>query len=308
MSTKRKDFLLEDVVALRGGRKLAYCEHGVKEGEPIIFFSGAGFGRRYVPTPFMDLLEKKTVRFITVDRPGYGASDPQIGRTYVDWVGDVKELMDHIGLERARFVAHSAGTPHLAAVCKFAPERVTAASLVCPVSPIVGQPPIDRPRENITRGFARFITLYCGGFLDTVFGFVFSKWEANPKSFVRDSMTQIVAKKDVQFMKEHPHFFEVQYAADFGDAVKAPNGVSAMLEDMFHLNKIPWNFTYSDLNVMKSRVPIQVWIGSADDTAPHGKWICNQLGVEGRCVEGAGHGLIHSEFGQILESIMSSDK
>lgn len=117
-------------------------------------------------------------------------------------------------------------------------------------------------------------------------------------------MTQIVAKKDVQFMKDYPDFFDVQYAADFGDAVKPPNGVSAMLEDMFHVNKFPWNFSYSDLNVTKSRVPVQVWMGTADDTAPHGKWICNQLGIQGRSVEDAGHGLVHSEFGPILEDIL----
>ncbi len=133
---------------------------------------------------------------------------------------------------------------------------------------------------------------------------LFGKWQANPKSFVRDAMAQIVAKKDVQFMKDHPDFFDVQYAADFGDAVKAPNGVPAMLEDMFHLNKVSWDFGYSDLNVAKSRVPVQVWMGTADDTAPHGKWICNQLGIEGRCIEDAGHGLIHSEFGPILEDLL----
>lgn len=171
-SAKRKDPIVDDVVTLKCGRKLAYCEHGLKEGEPIIFFSGAGFGRTYIPTPFPDLIEKKAVRFITVDRPGYGSSDPHIGRTYIDWVGDVKELMDHIGLERARFLAHSAGTPHLAAVCKIAPERVIAATFACPVAPIVGNPPIDRPPENFTRGCARFCLLNCGGFLDSVFGSV----------------------------------------------------------------------------------------------------------------------------------------
>ncbi len=178
---------MEDVLTLKCGRKLAYCEHGVKEGLPVIFFSGAGFGRKCVPTPFMDLLERKDVRLITVDRPGYGSSDLHIGRTFVDWVGDVKQLMDHIGLERARFAAHSAGTPHLAAVCKFAPERVIGASFVCPVSPIVGTPPIDRPHENFTRGIARFLTLHCGGFLDYVFGLVVRSLSATMVCYITSS-------------------------------------------------------------------------------------------------------------------------
>ena len=118
---------------------------------------------------------------------------------------------------------------------------------------------------------------------------------------------QIVAEKDVAFMKDHPEFFQVQYAADFGDAVKPPNGVSPMLEDMFHLNKVPWGFGYSDLtrdNKNNNPNKFQVWYGGADDTAPHGKWVCEQLGIEGRCIDDAGHGLIHSEFGPILEDLL----
>mmetsp|Transcript_4493 Transcript_4493/g.12979 ORF Transcript_4493/g.12979 Transcript_4493/m.12979 type:complete len:156 (-) Transcript_4493:5143-5610(-) len=126
-----------------------------QDGEPIVFFCGAGFGRRNVPTPFPGLLEEHSVRFIAVDRPGYGRSDPHPGRTYRDWAGDVQELMDHLELDRACFLAHSAGTPHLAAVCAFAPKRVTAASFVCPVAPITGTPPTDRRieiRRRTTQG------------------------------------------------------------------------------------------------------------------------------------------------------------
>lgn len=229
-------------------------------------------------------------------------SDPQPGRTYRDWVSDTKQLMDHLGLARARFVAHSAGTPHLAAVCALASSRVIAAAFVCPVAPIVGTVPLERPPETLGRGCGRLCLLYLGKVLDSVFGAVFRKWQADPATFVTDSMKQIVAKKDVSFMKEHPDFFQHQYASDFGDAVKAPHGVDAMLEDMFHVNNVLWEFGYSD--IISSGVPVEVWWGGADDTAPHGQWICQQLGVEGTRLGDAGHGLIHSEFGAIVQAVL----
>ena len=170
----RKDPITDEIITLQCGRKLAYCEHGVQDGEPVVYFCGAGFGRRYVPTPFAGLLQEHSVRLITIDRPGYGKSDPQPGRTYSDWVGDVRELLDHVGLDRARFVAHSAGTPHLAAVCALAPERVIAAAFVCPVTPITGTAPDDRPNENWSRGCGRFCLLHLGGLLDKIFGAVVS--------------------------------------------------------------------------------------------------------------------------------------
>ena len=171
LSSTRKDPIVDDSILLSNGRKLAYCEHGVHDGEPVIFFCGAGMGRKYVPTPYFDLLETHKVRFITVDRPGYGNSDPHPDRTLSDWVPDIIELMDHCQLPKARFLAHSAGTPHLAAVCALAPERVVAASLVCPVAPIVGS---DRPTETFGRGILRLLLLYGGGLVDKLFGAVVS--------------------------------------------------------------------------------------------------------------------------------------
>ena len=169
-----RDPLVEEVITLTGGRKLGYCEHGLADGEPIIFFPGAGFGRRCVPTPFPNLLADHGVRLIAVDRPGYGLSDLHPGRCYRDWAEDVRQLMEHLKLDKARFLAHSAGTAHLAAVCAFAPELVAVASLVCPVSPIVGDPPHDRPYENFSRGCARVLLLYGGWCLDGLFGAVVS--------------------------------------------------------------------------------------------------------------------------------------
>ena len=169
-----RDPLVEEVITLTGGRKLGYCEHGLADGEPIIFFPGAGFGRRCVPTPFPNLLVDHGVRLIAVDRPGYGLSDLHPGRCYRDWAEDVRQLMEHLKLDKARFLAHSAGTAHLAAVCAFAPELVAVASLVCPVSPIVGDPPHDRPYENFSRGCARVLLLYGGWCLDGLFGAVVS--------------------------------------------------------------------------------------------------------------------------------------
>ena len=127
-----RDPLVEEVITLTGGRKLGYCEHGLADGEPIIFFPGAGFGRRCVPTPFPNLLVDHGVRLIAVDRPGYGLSDLHPGRCYRDWAEDVRQLMEHLKLDKARFLAHSAGTAHLAAVCAFAPELVAGIEFAVP--------------------------------------------------------------------------------------------------------------------------------------------------------------------------------
>ena len=120
-------------------------------------------------------------------------------------------------------------------------------------------------------------------------------------------MEQMLSKSDNDFQNKHPDWLWGQYPKDFADAVREPNGVPAMLNDMFHVNRVDWGFSYKDIankNVNDSN--IKVWYGGSDDTAPHGKWICGELGVEGHLVEDAGHGLIHSHFESILESILQA--
>jgi pimeloyl-ACP methyl ester carboxylesterase len=51
------------------------------------------------------------VHLVTIDRPGYGRSDHQPGRTVLDWPTDVQELAETLGLARFAVVAHSSGGP-----------------------------------------------------------------------------------------------------------------------------------------------------------------------------------------------------
>ena len=45
-----------------------------------------------------ELNQQLGIRMIALDRPGYGLSDYQENRTYLDWPGDVSALADHLAL------------------------------------------------------------------------------------------------------------------------------------------------------------------------------------------------------------------
>ncbi len=65
----------DSVVALRDGRSLAYAEWGDPLGRPVVLFHGQPGSRLLCPDA--DATESAGVRLITVDRPGYGRSDPE---------------------------------------------------------------------------------------------------------------------------------------------------------------------------------------------------------------------------------------
>ncbi|HEY6427411.1 MAG TPA: alpha/beta fold hydrolase, partial [Acidimicrobiales bacterium] len=76
MGTTRTDGAIE----LAEGRTLAYADCGPKDGRPVLWCHGAP-GSRLEPQPFADQAAAAGFRIIGIDRPGYGGSTPDPGRS-----------------------------------------------------------------------------------------------------------------------------------------------------------------------------------------------------------------------------------
>jgi pimeloyl-ACP methyl ester carboxylesterase len=75
------------------------------------------------------------VRYIAPCRPGVGGSDPQPGRTILDYPQDVRALADALELERFDVIGVSAGGPYALAVAHELPQRVGRLALCSALSP-----------------------------------------------------------------------------------------------------------------------------------------------------------------------------
>jgi pimeloyl-ACP methyl ester carboxylesterase len=116
------------------GRSLAYETYGDDGARPIVLFHGSPGSRLFRPPP--DVIDAVGVRVITYDRPGYGHSDPQSDRRVADAAGDVRALLDHLGVERAGLVGWSGGAPFAVATARYAPERVDRLAIVSAPGPL----------------------------------------------------------------------------------------------------------------------------------------------------------------------------
>ena len=119
---------------LTDGRRLGWSESGDPSGTPVFFFHGFGTTRIVCP-PDEAALEHR-IRLIAVDRPGIGLSDPQPGRSLLDWPSDVAELADHLGFARFSIVAWSGGGPYGLACGHALASRVDAVAAVSPAAPL----------------------------------------------------------------------------------------------------------------------------------------------------------------------------
>ena len=79
---------------------------------------------------------QRGIRLIAVERPGYGLSDPQPGRTMLDWTDDIEVLIDALGIKQFAVIGFSMGSIYaLACAYKF-PQRITRAALVGALAPL----------------------------------------------------------------------------------------------------------------------------------------------------------------------------
>jgi pimeloyl-ACP methyl ester carboxylesterase len=118
--------VLDATTTLPDGRTLAYTEIGASDGRVVFYFHGAPGGRLEMAGNDA-AFAAAGVRVVTADRPGYGRSSPQHGRTTADWADDVDALAEHLGLERFAVMGLSSGGPYTMACAACLPDRVTGA-------------------------------------------------------------------------------------------------------------------------------------------------------------------------------------
>jgi pimeloyl-ACP methyl ester carboxylesterase len=119
-----------DELVTRRWRLLAVRRWGDLRGDPVFLLHGTPGSRLSVRPDDADL-RRLGVCLITYDRPGYGRSHSQPGRSVADAADDVRTIADHFGYRTFGVLGRSGGGPHALACAALLPDRVTrVASLV----------------------------------------------------------------------------------------------------------------------------------------------------------------------------------
>ena len=121
---------------LPDGRDLGFAEYGDARGLPVFYFHGFP-GSRLEARLAEQEAAPHGIRFIAVDRPGYGLSDPKRRRALLDWADDVIDLADFLGIQRFSVIGVSGGGPYATACAFKIPHRLIKVVLVCGLGPVV---------------------------------------------------------------------------------------------------------------------------------------------------------------------------
>jgi pimeloyl-ACP methyl ester carboxylesterase len=116
------------------GRVLAVEDWGDPAGRPVLVHMGTPNSRLLYGPNVTDAAERG-LRLISYDRPGYGGSTPQPGRTVADCAADARAICAELGIDRIATWGISGGGPHVLACAALLPDLVTAAASLASPAP-----------------------------------------------------------------------------------------------------------------------------------------------------------------------------
>lgn len=280
-------------VALPDGRRLAYAEWGAPDGFPVVHLHGMPGSRLETHAP-AGLYALLGVRFITVDRPGYGASDPQRERSIGSWADDVETLADRLRLRRFGLTAISGGGPFALACASRLGDRLTSVALAGSIAPLDG--PGSRAGMKWLNRTGLWLALHFPRGLEAAYRSLRVALDVAPDWFLAgmtagkpDGDRALLARADVHG----------QVRAMLLEAVRG--GVLGAVQEVRLIGR-PWDFDPAGI-----RVPVHLWHGTLDDTAPIEQTralaarIPNARLVE---CEGEGHMVMWTHLPEILGAVL----
>jgi pimeloyl-ACP methyl ester carboxylesterase len=122
----------EGQITLADGRTVGFADYGMPGQTPVLWCHG-GPGSRYEPDLVADAAEQAGLRLVGIDRPGYGRSPPNPGRTIGAWAKEGLAVADHLEIDRFVSVGCSTGGAYALALASSS-DRVMAAVACCAVT------------------------------------------------------------------------------------------------------------------------------------------------------------------------------
>jgi pimeloyl-ACP methyl ester carboxylesterase len=277
---------------LPDGRNLAWCERGDPNGAVVFAFHGLP-GSRLQVHPDETIACAAGARVLHVDRPGWGLSDALPGRRISDWAVDIRELADHLEVDRFAIAGVSGGGPFAAACAAQLGSRVTRTALISGVGPPGSMS--GAGSWLVRLGFRAASTVPWAISLPLA---VSARVGGRAPGFFLDRLLESLPECDRRILREPA--IRGMLMKDLREAFR--NGHRAFLRDL-QLEARPWGVAFEAVSC-----PVTLWHGSADTVVPvqATRTMAALLpNAAVRIFPGAGHFFVFDVWGDILEWLLS---
>ncbi|MEO6987528.1 MAG: alpha/beta hydrolase [Aquihabitans sp.] len=284
-------------ITLADGRLLGFDDVGDPSGVPVLYVHGSPDSRRS-RHPDDTVATNASIRLVAVDRPGAGLSTGHPEGTVGSFADDAIALADHLGIERWRIFAWSAGSVYALAVAARHPDRVD--------------------RVVVAAGLVPFEAYANPGILDEADG---GRWmvaelgaELGPVGLA-EAAAPMLAPWPCDEALAREHVMETADARRRAELDAVPGAVDAMAlgvvdavaDGLGGLTRdLELQVEDPDVDWSAVAAPVDLWYGAHDSTAPpaFGRWWATHLRwAELRIEPEAGHLLALTHWQQILETL-----
>ena len=283
---------LDSAVSLPDGRTLAYAEWGDPDGVPVVLLHGSPGSRLMCPDS--EATVRAGVRLITFDRPGYGRSDPVVGRDLLDFVPDLAYLADHLGIDTCPVIGWSGGGPFAVACGRAAANRFDRVGLVSSPGPELLMPVEDSRLTDRARDLQSRIGIGDQSVIDEVralYGF----YADNPLALLESALaSEDNPDRHVLLRPDVTEAFRTMWTEG------GRQGAEGLVVD-WRATALGWGFPLSEVGVR-----VEVWHGDADRIVPitHGYYLAQELPDAVLSVyPGEGHSIASTHWEEMLAAV-----
>ena len=278
-------------IRLPDGRRVAVDTTGPDTGQAVLLMQAAPGSRRFDPVPAATAAAG--VRLLSIDRPGYGGSDPLpagVAPTITRFADDAAAVLDHLGITDVAVVGWSAGGRVAAALAARRPELMRALVLAATPAPDEDVPWISEEQ----RPFIEFM-------------------KADPLGCVPALVEQLaeMAKAPGRALVTGGDADSALLAADpaLGEAVDAMvaegfrHGLMGLALDLVSYTAMPWGFDPAAIGA-----PTVCAYGVEDAIVPpaHGAWWASRIpGAEVWAVPATGHLVLGPVWKRLLANVLA---
>jgi len=270
---------------------------GDPSGRVVVYLHGTP-DSRWCRHPDDGIAARLGIRLVSIDRPGFGDSDPDPEGSFLSVADDVVELADHLDVADYRTLGWSGGGLFALACAVRDPSRVATVGVVAALAPVeaANEPGITDGLDDQTALFVEASRTMPAADLAELATPILAGWPTE-RSAIREQFAVFpdpIARREVT---ELPGLLDqlaegVQLALRQGD-----HGVRRDLE----LLASDPGFRIDDVDV-----PVRLWFGACDASAPPamGRWYAAHLPHSTlTVVEDASHFVLFSRWKEILEGL-----
>jgi pimeloyl-ACP methyl ester carboxylesterase len=279
------------IVVTPDGRNLAVELGGDPDGLPVLVHSGTPNSRHLYRPAAVDAAGRGLM-LIGYDRPGYGGSDRDEGRSVADCAFDVRAICAALEIDRLAMWGASGGGPHVMACAVLMPDLVTAIAVLASVAPY--------PAEGLD--WFQGIGAGNGADFRLAANYPAAAREALEKERAEYMSTTLEALTDT-LRPTIPGPNAAATAEDLAAYIYhrwrdglAP-GVDGYLDDTLAFVR-PWGVEVTDV-----KIPVLLVHGRKDTSVPvaHGEWLAARIpGVETRFLDDENHmSLLVNRMGEV---------